>query len=245
MESLALKLREQSQSFVFFTDLSSLSDFLADQKPTTQENNVLKTVLYYMSNSELSSYLLCNHAGTNGQRIVLVLDGFDEINQANIHIAKSALATLPNEDKVQIIMSSRPNMRETTETTFNLISYDNLPFGREEQANHIGRQWLKLSPQAPLQTLENFADDCILSVKCIPRDERNAFLEIPLQCHLLAIIYEQQAKLLSDPKHIDLSQVPEIATMESVFDLHECFVDTLVHKVACTNPIAKTLLVTS
>lgn len=237
MQSLAFKLYAKLENcIVFFINLAAFGNKLCHVISELSDNIIktqaLQLVLDFACTSRLAFQLMHRYAISSWLKMMFVFDGYDEINQASIDCITLILVTLSKLENVQILVSSRPNMRTALQKTFNIISYDILPFGKDEQVNCVVGQWLKVCPRSGFQNLSGLAKQCIDSVKNIQNEDIHDILGVPLKCLILATVNEKQAVQLCKPKRRRPIQISELVTVTSVFDLYETFVNTLVVKVA-------------
>lgn len=220
LENLARKLRDLQQvgaAHVFFVKLSEFSNHLGETHEAPVKHDALIFVLEYVLKSKLASHILSRRMQINGDiKGIFFLDGFDEVAENQVQKPTSFLKHLNDIKNVRLIVSSRPSMRTHLEKTFNVISYDILPFEKQEQIRYIHQIWQERLPNGDLEILWDFANHCISSIRGVLQDNSRAILGVPLRCYILAGINENRARILSKKERNKAIQITEEATFNSI-----------------------------
>lgn len=229
LQSLARNLRSKLvTSLVFFIDLARFSEFLG--KDTIPKNSLeaLNILLNFTSRSKITMMLQQEYIKASKGTIFLIMDAFDEIRDDYLEATTHLLNEVNKQSNVRLIISSRPHMRKHLEGTFKLNSYDILPFARENQVRAIVEHWRDVIPHAFGQKVTDYAHQCINAIRILQTDGQNDILGVPLKCYLLAVVTELHVRQLCKPSRSKTFEIDEIATIESIADLYERFIDVLV-----------------
>lgn len=227
MESLCRKFRQETpQALIFLIQLSRLGRSLDDFQKLPKDGDTLKHMFKIACKSKLSGYILTNFVQTTYTDVVFFLDGFDEIRDSHVSRTTRFLKDLNREENVNLIISSRPHMRYHLEKTFNLVSFDILPFGREEQVAAVIGQWQENAKAGASQGLTEYANICITSIRHIQQPMGCDILGVPLRCYILAVVNEKHALQLSSSKRFKRAA----SSIKSICDLYEKFVDVSIQK---------------
>uniref|UniRef100_A0A914E1S0 NACHT domain-containing protein n=1 Tax=Acrobeloides nanus TaxID=290746 RepID=A0A914E1S0_9BILA len=164
------------------------------------------------------------------QRIVLMLDGFDEISPNYREIVIDLVNVLRNGTIKQLWVTTRPNERDILEDELQQLSYKLEPFSKDNQVNFMTKFWQQTSglsqvTQEQEELLADYAGELIdLLTKSI-RYKDTELTGIPLQTRMLAEAFEKDFAELFKAKEAKL-QLPEQLDLT---DLYECFFKKKYH----------------
>lgn len=234
VESLARKLQIKCKNISFFVKLSTLSQLLGDLSVTSRKNNALELVLGHVCSSYLFALIILQQRkmGRSTPSITFCLDGFDEIRKELVDKTSMLIKELNKYSMVRLLISSRPQMRQNLENTFNVISYDLLPFTRAQQNSAITGYWQESLRMDNSSILIDFANQCINSVRSNQKHEREFGLGIPLKCYILAVVNEKHAQLLTTSNRRKQMEIGESVILKSVCEMYEHFIETCMEKTA-------------
>jgi hypothetical protein len=159
---------DQSSAFAFFDDI------FAKKSPFTRS-------------------LLSHRFQTDG-RIVVMLDGFDEIDgklhEQVLHLIKAITLT----KFYAIYITTRPHLMGKLQDEFFQFSYTFKNFNQEDQVDCLSKYWgskLKMSQtiDGPIQL---FGKSLVERLTTTLNDREKDFIGIPLQCRMLAECFESQ-----------------------------------------------------
>lgn len=140
MKSLGRQLADGAQrNVVFFIQLPVFFKQLLDQDELPDETESLSFALNYSCKSRLASHFLERYAALNNIAITFFLDGFEKFDRGLEHCI-AFLTSLNSFQNVQVVVSSRINMRDFLERTFKIVSHDIMPFGVQPQTPEVVAQ---------------------------------------------------------------------------------------------------------
>lgn len=128
-------------------------------------------------------------------RVVLMLDGFDEISsdcQDNtIQFIKAIIQTKLE----RLYITTRPHLKYKLEDTFLQFAFNLQNFSEKDQMDYLTATWmtnLNISDPNEVQTIEEFAKSLVNWFTQSLNDYDRAFIGIPLQCRMLAECYQSK-----------------------------------------------------
>ncbi len=171
------------------------------------------------------------------ERVVLYLDGFDEIcseHQIKIVQLMQILKRLSKIEK--IVVATRQHMQNNLEDGLGVFSYGLKSFSEEDQLAYLKRFWeshleLTIDSDEAVEKFKNFAVQLRMLFSASIKDNQYNFMGIPLQARLLAEAFQTVFReyYLSDEDVVFLPDSLDIV------DLYQRFIDQkyqiyLVHK---------------
>ena len=136
-------------------------------------------------------------------RIVIMMDGFDEISSSYKKIVTDLLQALRQTAVEQLWVTTRPHLRNELEDKLQQLSYTLEPFSEEDQFEFLTKFWsLKdwfaevdnEERQEVKNKLETCATQLIKNVAKSISDKDIKFTGIPLQCRMLAEAFDEEIK---------------------------------------------------
>ena len=136
-------------------------------------------------------------------RIVIMMDGFDEISPSYKKIVTDLLQALRQTAVEQLWVTTRPHLRNELEDKLQQLSYTLEPFSEEDQFEFLTKFWsLKdwfaevdnEERQEVKNKLETCATQLIKNVAKSISDKDIKFTGIPLQCRMLAEAFDEEIK---------------------------------------------------
>ena len=126
-------------------------------------------------------------------KVVLMLDGFDEICPRYERTVINLLQDLKETSVEQLWVTTRPHLRKTLEGNLQQFSYTLEPFSKDNQVEFLTKFWSqKLNLQGTSQQqLEMYATALIEKLEQSIRDRDKEFTGVPLQTRLLAEAFNQ------------------------------------------------------
>ncbi|XP_065081705.1 uncharacterized protein LOC135704192 [Ochlerotatus camptorhynchus] len=147
------------------------------------------------------------------RRVILLLDGFDEISLAKEGNALAMLQWMQSAGFQSVIIATRPHRLPFLKDNLqNPAIYFMLPFTEEDQLEFLKRRLQSVSPN------ESCILDLMRSFRTLMNDADS--LEIPMQCSIIARIYEAQIDDHS-LKQWDVADVLQ-KFIDKKFDLYAC-----------------------
>ncbi|CAL8069061.1 unnamed protein product [Orchesella dallaii] len=182
------------------------------------------------------------------KNVVLIFDGFDELLSNQLEMAKQVLLIASKMKQVILFVSTRPHMQDELEKTLCVLGYNILPFGEEDQIAFLTKYWGKNCSGTQIVRLEVFACKCLNTLRKRMNDFERIITGIPLQCLLLAEVYEQQAINYCKPEARTLKFNWEVElSITSIFEMYKKLVKFRFSRLqtmetnGCWKPICRNL----
>lgn len=231
MRSIARRCQLSSnETVVFFVDLPEFAQHLVATNEQIEFSHTLNFILKFACSTPLAVLLLSHHMLKNQRKIIFILDGFDEIKDTAVETTTLFLTELMRDEKVCLVVSSRPHMRAHLEKRLNLLSYDILPLERHEQVTAIVGWWLERISGGNSEKLIEFAEQCIDSFEIIKANQKGEILGVPHQCYLLAVVNETYARQVSSPTRKNTFILVDHRKVQSIQDLYKRSIEELIRR---------------
>ncbi len=169
-----------------------------DSKQIDQLNGIefLKNHLPNVKNSRFAQSLL-NYRIKNGDRIVIMLDGFDEIDTQRQNKVIDLIKSLRLTELNALYITTRSHCNEKLEKPLNHFSFTLENFSRDDQINFLTNYWENKfgMPSTTMRDdgpLRRFVESLVDRLSKTLKDKERAFIGIPLQCQILAECFESQ-----------------------------------------------------
>lgn len=228
MENLAAKISGRdgaNYAAIFYIQMESLNKFFEGQLAATTKEMALSSLLGVGCRSKLTGSLLYKQNQKHQNTFLFILDGFEDIRDSFIERTLAFLDILNSNSTVQLIISSRPGNRVCLEKTFNIVSYELLPFNKDEQVSAIVGQWHQNILNQHTPVLEHFASRCISAVNTICKQTGSHGLGMPLKCLLLSVITTKFAQQLAVTGRKRPLQIPDEAIIDHLSSNFSKFLD--------------------
>ncbi len=201
-------------TIVAFIQLSTFVAEFAKTDPKAGFLNVLKCI----STSQENAKLLVNLVEAELLRMKIFFDGFDEIPTDGVEWMKQIFLTIKSQlPKVQIYITSRPNMRHELEKSLNVITYEILPFSLQNQVDFLVRFWSSNVPKIDQRLLYNYALTCLREInKTLWRTDKE-MTGLPLLCRLIGEVCSYKVHFYSTTGTKNIIFPSKIAAMYQQF----------------------------
>jgi hypothetical protein len=162
-------------------------------------------------------------------RVVIMLDGFDEISPFYNEIVNDLLQALRQTAVEQLWITTRPHLRKELEDKLQQLSYTLQPFSEENQIEFLTKFWSlkdwiikmdKNEKEEKKNKLEIYANGLIKKVGQSIRDRR--FAGIPLQTRMLAEAFEKEFKIF----YQSAKSMPELPFKLDLIGLYRKFMES-------------------
>ncbi|CAL8145120.1 unnamed protein product [Orchesella dallaii] len=200
------------------------------------------------SDSEIGCKLTRKLLKSESKIVVLIFDGFDEVLTSQLEVAKQILVIASKMKSAMIYVSTRPHMQDELEKTLCVLGYNILPFGEEDQIQFLTKYWGKMCNDTQIMRLEEFACRCLNTLRKRMNDFERVITGIPLQCLMLAEVYEQQAINYCKPQARTLKFNWEVElSITSIFEMYKKLVNLRFSRLqtmetnGCWKPICRNL----
>ncbi|CAL8069043.1 unnamed protein product [Orchesella dallaii] len=214
----------------------------------TDSESLIHAIAEAASESEIGRKVTRKLLKSGYKKAVLIFDGFDEVLTTQLDMAKQILVIASKIKSVLLYVSTRPHMQDELEKTLCVLGYNILPFGEEDQIEFLTKYWGKNCSDTQIVRLEQFACKCLNTLRKRMNDFERDITGIPLQCLLLAEVYEQQAMNYCKPKTrtLKFNWAVELS-ITSIFEMYENLVNLRFTRVqtmqtkGCWKPICRNL----
>jgi ankyrin repeat protein len=178
-------------------NLNSYTDLWEVQKERKMERG---DVLEFLSKEvlNLKSYLeeelfKKNFEGNEVNKVVVMVDGFDEICPGYKKTVIDMLQILKQTSVAQLWVTTRPHLKEELEDNLQQLSYTLQPFSEVEQVELLRKLWLQTSNIKTMDQdrLKIYAVTLIRHLAQSVKDKDKEFTGIPLQIDMLAKAFEE------------------------------------------------------
>jgi NTP pyrophosphatase (non-canonical NTP hydrolase) len=163
-------------------------------------------------------------------RVVIMLDGFDEISPYYKETVIDLLKALRETTVEQLWVTTRPHLREELEDNLQQLSYTLEHFSEENQVEFLRKFWYvkgcftevgNVAEEKFETKVEIYAKHLIGKLSPSISDEDKQFTGIPLQCRMLAEAFDENVKVFCQSKEL----VPELPFKLELFGLYEIFLN--------------------
>ena len=145
--------------------------------------------------SDLEKELFKNsYEGNEVNKIVVMMDGFDEISPSYKETVLDMLQVLRQTSLEQLWVTTRPHLKKDLEDNLQQLSYTLQPFSEVEQVDFLKKFWLQNSniEVKNQHRLEIYAEALINNLSQSISDKDKEFAGIPLQTRMLAEAFEEE-----------------------------------------------------
>jgi len=236
-------------------DLNDHTDELKALKQTLTDKDkaiefVSEKLLKFQRGERLALFKQCCELKQK-VRIIIMVDGFDEISPNYKQTVIDLLQALRQTAVEQLWVTTRQHLREELEDKLQQLSYTLKPFSEENQVEFLKRFWCQKEwftevgngAEEELKTkLENYAENLIRKLSLSLSDRDKQFTGIPLQCRMLAEAFDKEVKTLYHPSEF----VPDLSFKLDLLGLYERFIERKYEicleekgKISTTNVCAK------
>ncbi|EFX78234.1 hypothetical protein DAPPUDRAFT_246627 [Daphnia pulex] len=133
-----------------------------------------------------------------GDRIVVMFDGFDEINELCQKGAIEWMKAISKNKSIRLYVTTRTHMSGDLQFQLSQLAYSLENFTEKDQIDYLTSYWIKelnLSGDND-ESLQHFAKSLVERVSETLKDEEKSFIGIPLQCRILAECFQSNVKEL-------------------------------------------------
>jgi hypothetical protein len=131
-----------------------------------------------------------------GDRIVIMFDGFDEINEQCQRGAIEWMKAISKNKSIRLYVTTRTHMSGELQFQLSQLAYSLENFTQKDQIDYLTSYWekeLNLSGNNN-ESLQQFAKSLVERVSVTLKDEVQSFVGIPLQCRILAECFQSDVK---------------------------------------------------
>ena len=163
-------------------------------------------------------------------RIVVMVDGFDEISPFYQETVISLLQALRQTAVEQLWVTTRPHLREELEDKLRQLSYTLEPFSERDQVEFLTKFWClkdwfiqphEIEEELEGNKLEIYAEHLIKKLATSIHDKDKEFTGIPLQTRLLAEAFDEEVQKF----YLSAESMPELTFSLDLLDLYRRFIE--------------------
>ena len=162
-------------------------------------------------------------------RIIIMLDGFDEISPSYKDTVIDLLQALRHTAVEQLWVTTRPDLRKELEDKLQQLSYTLEPFSEENQVEFLKKFWglkgwftvLDSKEEMQVETkLQNCAKE-LINISKLVSDKDAEITGIPLQTRILAEAFVEEIRQIFQ----SVESIPSLPTNLDLLGLYERFID--------------------
>jgi hypothetical protein len=161
-------------------------------------------------------------------RVVIMLDGFDEISPFYKKTVIDLLQALRQTAVEQLWVTTRPHLKEDLEDKLQQLPYTLEPFSEENKVEFLTKFWslkgwftdVVMREEEGKSKLENYAKKLCKNVGQSISDKDKHFTGIPLQCRMLAEVFDEEVKNFYESK----DSVSDVTFKLDLLGLYEKFI---------------------
>ncbi|XP_046457768.1 uncharacterized protein LOC124204693 [Daphnia pulex] len=162
----------------------------------TNTDDIFINYLSEMGNKDSFTISLLRHRLEKGDRIAIMLDGFDEIDAKCQRCAIQLMKAISKNKSIQLYVTTRPHSVDDLQNKLFQFSYTLENFDKDDQIKYLTEYWeTKLDTEEDIQDksiIRKFAASLTDRVSQTLRDQERSFIGIPLQCRILAECFQQE-----------------------------------------------------
>ncbi|EFX63822.1 hypothetical protein DAPPUDRAFT_118824 [Daphnia pulex] len=171
-----------------------------DGKPTNAADFFVNYLSETGNNDSSFTNSLLRYRLEKGDRIVIMLDGFDEIDARCQNSAIQLMKAISKNKSIQLYVTTRPHSVDDLQNELFQFSYTLEIFDMNDQIRYLTQYWeTKLDTEEDIQDksiIRKFAASLADRVSQTLRDQERSFIGIPLQCRILAECFQQELQTI-------------------------------------------------
>jgi hypothetical protein len=149
---------------------------------------------------------LLKHRLETGDRIAIMLDGFDESHYKDNVIL--VINTLKQMKSVRLYVTTRSHMAGYLQLQLSQLAYNLDDFSKEDQMNYLTSLWKRDLEDEKVQL---FASSLVDQMAKSLKDKERAFIGTPLQCRILAECFKWQVQRTNYQQEFNRFQMKSIS----------------------------------
>ncbi|EFX78219.1 hypothetical protein DAPPUDRAFT_105530 [Daphnia pulex] len=156
--------------------------------------------LHVVDDKSSFSRSLLRHRMETGDRIVVMFDGFDEINDQCQENAIQLMKAITKDRLIRLYVTTRPHMLDELQFQLSQLAYNLENFTERDQIDYLTSYWekeLNLTGDND-GSLQHFAKSLVERVSETLKDEEKSFVGIPLQCRNLAECFQSESRAITN-----------------------------------------------
>ncbi|EFX87323.1 hypothetical protein DAPPUDRAFT_307124 [Daphnia pulex] len=183
---------KKPEHWVIVISLTDHSEAFSKLKSTEVNKTSVTDFLLNLAIVDRSPFTcsLLKHRLETGDRMVIMLDGFDES-----HHQETVIEMIKIFKKMQLnglFVTTRSHMTSQIQLELSQLSYSLSNFSKRDQVEYLTSVWQRDFRSNVEKDLRNCAKSLVDRVSKTLRDEERAFIGIPLQCRILAECFQSE-----------------------------------------------------
>jgi hypothetical protein len=162
--------------------------------PVNQQSAIKFFVDIFAKESSFARSLLTRRFETDG-RIVVMLDGFDEIGDELREKVFQLITAIKLTNVDALYLTTRSHLKKELQDKLFQFSYTLKKFSGKDQIDCLFKYWtskLEMRDEIQEKSIQLFGETLVTRLSTTLKDKEKDFIGIPLQCRMLAEIYETQ-----------------------------------------------------
>ncbi|CAL8140789.1 unnamed protein product [Orchesella dallaii] len=214
-------MRLNPQRHVRYMVLRELVPLFEGHAPENIDSRlIIHIISEQASEFEFGKKLMKELLNSESLTVEILFDGFDEVFASQVKTAKNILRIVLKMKSVRIYVATRPHMRDELEKTLGVLGYNIKPFETDEQIKCLKKCWIQEEPSLNITILEEYARDCLVALEKNMKDSEREIAGIPLQCRMLAEVYQEDAIKYSKANKVSDFETGMVIRITSIFDMY-------------------------
>ena len=214
-------------------DINDHTDALKALKEQIDKEKAIKffseKVLKHQPGLEMELFKECCEQNRR-LRIVIMVDGFDEISPFYKETVIDLLQALRQTAVEQLWVTTRPHLRAELEDKLQQLSYTLEPFSEEDQVAFLNKFWSlngwftepnEKEEEEEKRKLKIYAEYLIKKLANSISDQERDFTGIPLLTRMLAEAFDEEVKLF----YLSAKSMPELPFQQDLLTLYGRFIE--------------------
>lgn len=207
-------------AIVMFSDLGNFLQHFDTYKDDTFEATIKNTIVEFSCDNNMRKQILQSGISRSAVKIVLLLNGFDQLQEHEIVHGLDVLQNITRMSSVFLFVTTTPFYLSKLETQLNSMAYEIEPYSYDSQVEFLVQYWSHWNSSLNAERLKIFAKTCIKKLHTEMSAMEKSFTGIALLSVLIGETYEQNATEYATNENAITSEPPILAA-NSVNQLFE------------------------
>ena len=149
--------------------------------------------------SSFSRNLLRHRFNALDSRLILMLDGFDEINSECQEVVIQLMTAISQTKLERLYVTTRSHLNDKLLNQFPVFTYQLENFSPDDQINYLTAFWKKhlhMTIEGNCDIIRQYAESIVTEASNSLNDTERVFLGIPLQCRIMAECFQEQVETI-------------------------------------------------
>lgn len=223
LASICKKLNDAGNyDFVIFLRFSDLLQVFKKSPLPCSMSKLFQALASAVTNNNMAHNVILSMLESKNYRKALILDSFDEIILEDSTVASEIVQLVSQGcSNIPVYISTRTHLQSRLEQQFLTLSFKILPIDETQQADLLVSEWELNSNLRSSERLYEYSVGIIEAVRIRLNCKGTELVGIPLQCSMLAVIYEKDATEYATNSSIELTNTIDVY---SIYDMYKKFV---------------------